>query len=154
MSCGLFELWPTGVFFFFFLRCWPFVSSPGRYLPRHFLCFSAAPFHLCYGPLLSPSVWLTHMDADTQAHIQSFKPSPIPPPGLSRIWPLVRGCLWAIVCSADDHCHQLIPLPIVFWWMRPTLMSTDIGVLDHWGRRNERMEQWWGQSDALFFYYI
>lgn len=88
------------------------------------------------------------------AHI--YKPSntrPAPPSRFSHIWPLVSWCLWAIVCSADDHCHRLIPLHVALWWMGPTLASTDTGVLDHWGRRNEESRHRRGDLILYFIFY-
>lgn len=124
---------PWETFVFSKVACWPTASSPGRYLPPH---FSATQPHLVLLP--ESHMWthtLTHTRTCEHRHEQS-NPVAQPPPCFSRIWPLVSGCLWAIVCGVDDHCHRLIPLPIVLWWMWPTLTSTDTGVLDHWGRHN------------------
>ncbi len=145
---------PThGGHLFWDVACWPTTSSPGRYLPRHFSATLQHRFTSRYSlPLcLTDSHMWTHTHKHTRSHTI---PQTIaqPPSRLSRIWPLVKGCLWAIVCSADDHCHRLIPLPIAVWWMGPTLTSTDMGVLDHWGRRNERRGQWGGELDLLGFF--
>lgn len=80
-------------------------------------------------PLSEHSHTRTHINARTHTHTRH-----------PHIWPLVTGCLWAIVCGADDHCHRLIPLPVVLWWMWPPLASTDTGVLDHGGKCNEQRE--------------
>lgn len=150
----MFELPPKGGLLFSEVVGWSATSSPGGILLLTISLLLYSSLTLCYSP--SPSflvcVWKTHMCGC--AHI--YKPSntrPAPPSRFSHIWPLVSWCLWAIVCSADDHCHRLIPLHVALWWMGPTLASTDTGVLDHRGRRNEESRHRRGDLILYFIFY-
>lgn len=138
ISWGLFELWPPRDVCFSDVACiGPTTSSPGAdiflttSLPRRFTS--------SYTPCLMDSHTNTHTHIITHKHTLSLKPSAPPHPTTSLAFDYMSGDVYGplfavlmIIVTGWFHYQELSD-----GWV-PTLTSTDTGVLDHWGRRNEQ----------------
>lgn len=128
---------PRGTFVF---QTWRVSAPPHR--PRGQI--SSSPL-LCrdVSPRVTHPVWWTHTQTHTHIithkHTLSLKPSAPPHPTTSLAFDYMSGDVYGplfavlmIIVTGWFHYQELSD-----GWV-PTLTSTDTGVLDHWGRRNEQ----------------